>query len=66
MATVQVPLTAVQQHSTSHIGIVRLAATTGAAAGLIFVLCWLGICSLAGIALSVIAPMFVARKLKLI
>ena len=27
---------------------------------------WLGICSLAGIALSVIAPIFVARKLKLI
>ena len=26
---------------------------------------WLGICSLAGIALSVIVPMFVARKLKL-
>ena len=27
---------------------------------------WLGICSLAGIALTVIGPMFVARKLKLI
>lgn len=26
---------------------------------------WVGICSLAGIALSVIVPMFVARKLKL-
>jgi len=27
---------------------------------------WLGFCSLAGIALSVVAPMFVARKLKLV
>lgn len=27
---------------------------------------WLGICSLAGIALSVFAPLFVARKFKLI
>ena len=27
---------------------------------------WIGICSLAGIALSVIAPWFVARKLKLV
>ena len=27
---------------------------------------WLGFCSLAGIALSVVAPVFVARKLKLI
>lgn len=27
---------------------------------------WLGICSLAGIALSVVVPMFVARKLKLV
>jgi hypothetical protein len=27
---------------------------------------WLGFCSLAGIALSVLAPLFVARKLKLI
>jgi hypothetical protein len=27
---------------------------------------WLGFCSLAGIALSVIAPLFVARKLKLV
>ena len=27
---------------------------------------WLGFCSLAGIALSVAAPVFVARKLKLI
>lgn len=26
---------------------------------------WLGFCSLAGIALSVVAPLFVARKLKL-
>ena len=27
---------------------------------------WLGFCSLAGIALSVVAPVFVARKFKLI
>ena len=27
---------------------------------------WLGICSLAGIALSVVAPLFVARKFKLV
>lgn len=27
---------------------------------------WLGFCSLAGIALSVIVPLFVARKLKLV
>lgn len=27
---------------------------------------WLGICSLAGIALSVMVPVFVARKLKLV
>jgi hypothetical protein len=27
---------------------------------------WLGICSLAGIALSVIAPLFVARKFELV
>ena len=27
---------------------------------------WLGFCSLAGIAISVFAPLFVARKLKLV
>ena len=27
---------------------------------------WIGICSLAGIALSVVVPLFVARKLKLL
>ena len=27
---------------------------------------WLGICSLAGIALTVLGPLFVARKLKLV
>ena len=27
---------------------------------------WLGICSLAGIALSVVGPLFLARKLKLV
>ncbi len=42
MATAQVPLTTIEHHSTNHIGVVRLAATTGVAATLIFVLCWLG------------------------
>jgi len=42
MAGVEIPLTATEQHSTSRIGVIRLAATTGAAAGLIFVLCWIG------------------------
>ena len=42
MATVQVPLTTVEQRSTSQIGILRLAATAGGAAGVIFVLCWIG------------------------
>ena len=27
---------------------------------------WLGVCSLAGIALTVVGPLFVARKLKLV
>lgn len=27
---------------------------------------WIGVCSLAGIALSVVAPLFIARKLKLV
>ena len=42
MATAQVPLTTIEQHSTNHLGVVRLAATTGVTAGLIFVLCWIG------------------------
>ncbi len=42
MATAQIPLTTVEQHSTSHIGVVRLAATIGVGSALIFVLCWLG------------------------
>jgi hypothetical protein len=42
MATAQVPLTTIQQRSTSHIGVLRLAATIGVAAGVIFVLCWFG------------------------
>ena len=42
MATVQAPLTTSEQRSTSHIGVLRLAATTGVAAGLIFALCWVG------------------------
>lgn len=42
MATAHVALSTVEQSSTSHIGVVRLAATTGVAAGLIFVLCWIG------------------------
>ena len=42
MATVQVPLTTIEQHSTSHLGVVRLAATIGVGSAVIFVLCWLG------------------------
>lgn len=42
MATAQIPLKNVEQHSTSHIGVFRLAATIGVAAGAIFVLCWVG------------------------
>ena len=42
MASSQVPLTTTEQRSISHIGVLRLAATAGAAAALIFVLCWLG------------------------
>ena len=36
------------------------------AAGGTWMAMWLGICSLAGIALSVLAPLFIARKLNLI
>lgn len=42
MATAPIPLRDVQQHSTSHIGVFRLAVTVSVAAGLIFVLCWIG------------------------
>lgn len=42
MATAQIPLTTAEQRSTSHIGVLRLAATLGVGAALIFVLCWLG------------------------
>jgi hypothetical protein len=42
MATAQLPLSTIEPHSTNYIGVVRLAATTGVAAALIFVLCWLG------------------------
>ena len=43
MATAQVPLTSVeQQHSTNQLGVLRLAATTGVAAGVIFLVCWIG------------------------
>ncbi len=42
MATAQIPLKDVEQHSTSHIGVFRLAVTAGVAAGVIFVLCWIG------------------------
>lgn len=34
--------------------------------GGIWMAMWLGFCALAGIAISVVAPLFVARKLKLI
>lgn len=40
MATAHQP--AIAQHSTNRLGVVRLAATIGVAAGLIFVLCWIG------------------------
>ena len=36
------------------------------AAGGTWMAMWLGFCSLAGIALSVVAPLFVAKKLKLL
>jgi hypothetical protein len=42
MATVQVPLITVEQRSTRYLGVLRLAATTSAAAAVIFVLCWIG------------------------
>jgi hypothetical protein len=42
MATAHVPEKSVEQRSTRHIGVLRLAATAGAAAAVIFVLCWLG------------------------
>ncbi len=42
MATAQIPLTTVEQRSTSRIGVLRLAATLGVGSALIFVLCWLG------------------------
>jgi len=42
MATAQVPLTTIEQRSSGHIGVVRLAATAGVAAGVIFILCWVG------------------------
>lgn len=42
MATAQVPLTTIEQRSTSHIGVIRLAATIGVGSALIFVFCWLG------------------------
>jgi hypothetical protein len=42
MATSQIPLTTNEERSISHIGVYRLAATLGVAAGFIFVLCWLG------------------------
>lgn len=42
MATSQAPPPPVEQRSGSRIGVLRLAAATGAAAWLIFVLCWLG------------------------
>lgn len=42
MPTDQIPLTTIERHSTGHIGVFRLAATLGIAAGLIFILCWAG------------------------
>ena len=42
MATSQPPFTLANQRTPSHIGVLRLAVTTGVAAGLVFALCWLG------------------------
>lgn len=42
MATAQVPVAIIEPRSTSHIGVIRLAATIGVGSALIFVLCWLG------------------------
>lgn len=42
MATSQAPLTTIKQPMSNHIGVLRLAATLGVAAGLIFAICWLG------------------------
>jgi hypothetical protein len=42
MATTQAPVPDTERRSGSRIGLTRLAATIAAAAGLIFVLCWLG------------------------
>lgn len=42
MATAQNTLPTVEEHSTKHVGALRLAASLGAASVVIFVLCWLG------------------------
>lgn len=42
MATTEIPLTTNEQRSTGRIGVLRLAATAGVAAAVIFTLCWLG------------------------
>lgn len=42
MTTAQIPLTTIEEQSANHAGVLRLAATLGAASLLIFVLCWLG------------------------
>lgn len=42
MATAEIARTANENPLTTHIGVLRLAATGGAAAVVIFVLCWLG------------------------
>lgn len=42
MTIAQIALTTNEERSTSHIGVLRLAAAAGATAAVIFVLCWLG------------------------
>lgn len=42
MPTAQAALTTTEQRLSNHVGVLRLAATLGAAAGLVFMLCWLG------------------------
>ena len=42
MPSPEIPSTETEQNSKSHIGLLRLAATGGVAAAMIFILCWLG------------------------
>ena len=42
MATAQIPLRINEKRSNGHIGVLRLSATLGVAAGFLFLLCWIG------------------------